>query len=275
MTSAPNPLLQPAALKTASTEDLKALLLDLTAGRDSDPIAQKAKFASQVLDPLFQELTQRNPIPQVRDQMPIVLGTWRSHWSTIPFQDLIPGRLHDQSYQIFANNGYYANIARYRPGHQTPLLNHLVRQWISYDFMIVQTYGVQAVAAQGLDPSLERPGEATEAERWAIQNVGIQQALRFGPGELSPTMAQRWFETAVLGYQRDRPSATRLPQTSIIGATPGTKPTAMAKRYQKVLQSQPVLEHLYIDAEVRLVRSRREASQRPSYTVAVRSTPPT
>jgi hypothetical protein len=261
MTSVPNPLLQPAALKTASTEDLKALLLDLTAGRDSDPIAQKTQFANHVLDPLFQELTQRNPIPQVRDQMPIVLGTWRSHWSTIPFQDLIPGRLHDQSYQIFANNGYYANVARYRPGHQTPLLNQLVRQWISYDFMIVQTYGVQA--------------GAREEEHWAIQNVGIKQALRFGPGELSPTMAQRWFETAVLGYQRDRPSATILPQTSIIGATSGTKPSAMTKRYQQVLQSQPVLEHLYIDTEVRLVRSRREASQRPSYTVAVRLNHPT
>jgi hypothetical protein len=264
MTVSPTLPLQAATLKTYSTEALKALLLELTAGRDRETIAQKAKYVSQVLDPLFQELTHRNPTPQVRDQMPMVLGTWRSHWSTIPFQDLIPGRLHDQSYQIFADNGYYANIARYRPGHQIPLLNHWVRQWISYDFMIVQTYGVQAIAPA------ENPAGQTGEERWAIQNVGIKQALRFGPGELSPSMAQRWFEAAVLDNQRDRSNATTLPPARIIGATPAAKQAAMTKRYQKVLQSQPVLEHLYIDSEVRLVRSRREASQRPSYTVAVR-----
>ncbi len=263
MTPAPILPLQPATLQGSSTEALKALLLELTTDRDGEAIAQKTKFASQVLDPLFQELARRNPTPQVRDQMPIVVGTWRSHWSTIPFQDLIPGRLHDQSYQIFADNGYYANVARYRPGHQTPILNRLVRQWIGYDFMIVQTYGVQAP-----DPASDRPEEA-QAERWAIQNVGIKQALRFGPGHLSPSMAQRWFEAAVLGYQRDR-NPTPLPKAAIIGATRASNPAALAKRYQKVLQSQPVLEHLYIDPEIRLVRSRREASQRPSYTVAVR-----
>ena len=27
------------------------------------------------------------------------------------FQDMLPGRLREQSYQVFADNGYYANAA--------------------------------------------------------------------------------------------------------------------------------------------------------------------
>ncbi len=93
--------------------------------------------------------------------MAIVQGVWKPIWSTIPFQDSIPGRLRDQSYQIFHDDGYYANVARYTPGSKLPLLKQLQSFLGAYDFMIVQKYQI-------------------EDDRWYIENVAIKQSFRFG-----------------------------------------------------------------------------------------------
>lgn len=42
------------------------------------------------------------------------------------------------------------------------------------------------------------------------------------------------------------------------------------KKFQKAFKATPQFEHLYIDHNFRLVKTRREAKQRPSYTLAVR-----
>ncbi|NEO86228.1 MAG: hypothetical protein F6J87_18520 [Spirulina sp. SIO3F2] len=238
-------------LSTTDTETLKAYLIEQVTDRDAAPIAQKVKFANEHLMPLFTELERRNPIPDLAEQIPVMQGIWRSLWSTIPFQDILPGRLRDQSYQIFAPNGYYANLARYKPGHRTPLLNWLARRLFSYDLMIVQTYAVAEDAAK-------------QTQRWDIQNVGIRQVLRWGTTPFDAGAAQTWFDRAVKAYLANPNTAQNIvmPEQNVS--------RSMEKKYQKVFKSQPVLEHLYIDSDLRVVKSQREKSQRPSYTVAVR-----
>ena len=130
--------------------------------------------------PLFEELERRNPTPDVGEQISLVQGIWSSVWSTIPFQDILPGRSRDQSYQIFADNGFYANLARYKPGSKVLIFNRLSRWLFSYDLMIIQTYSVS-------------DRDATDGDsRWIIENIGIKQKLRFGSPALSSQTAQSW-----------------------------------------------------------------------------------
>jgi hypothetical protein len=89
------------SLHQLSTEALKQELLRLTAKRDTETLSQKVQFFKETLAPLFEVMSTRNPCPQVEAQAALVIGTWKPLWSTIPFQDTIPGRLREQSYQIF------------------------------------------------------------------------------------------------------------------------------------------------------------------------------
>jgi hypothetical protein len=227
------------SLHQLSTEALKQELLRLTAKRDTETLSQKVQFFKETLAPLFEVMSTRNPCPQVEAQAALVIGTWKPLWSTIPFQDTIPGRLREQSYQIFHADGYYANIARYAPGKQLPLMKHLPSFLFAYDFMIIQQY--QIANAQ-----------------WYIQNVAIQQQLRLGPVPLSPERAEAWF--------------TRVAAQKDLAAVPNFEnlDQKTAKRFSTIFQATPQLEHLYIDSEFRLVKSQRSAKQRPSYTIAVR-----
>lgn len=226
-------------LHQLSTTALKQELLRLTAKRDTDALSQKVQFFKDTLAPLFEVLSTRNPCPNVEAQAALVIGTWKPLWSTIPFQDTIPGRLREQSYQIFHADGYYANIARYAPGKQLPLMKQMPSFLFAYDFMIIQQY--QIANAQ-----------------WYIQNVAIQQQLRFGPVPLNPERAEAWFTK--VAAQKD---FVEVP--NFANLNPKT-----AKRFTTIFQATPQLEHLYIDPEFRLVKSQRSAKQRPSYTIAVR-----
>lgn len=226
-------------LSQISTEALKQELLDLSRDRDSEPMSQKVRFYQEQLEPLVIELSQRNPYPVPAEQVPLVVGVWLPVWSTIPFQDILPGRLRDQSYQIFHSNGYYANMARYAPGSRTPLLRQLTSRLLAYDFMIVQQFAV----ADG---------------RWQIKNVGIQQAIRWRGHPLDIDRADRWFSAAT-------PTDAEVAPLDLTQLNPN-----IAKQSQKIAEARPYLEHLYIDPDFRLVKSQREPKQRPSYTIAVR-----
>ena len=261
----------PEILAEASADDLKSCVLNLVAHRDEDSIAKKVKFLNEELLPLFQALEQRNPTPDVTQQVPLVQGVWLCLWSTIPFQDILPGRVHDQSYQIFADNGLYANVARYRPGHKNPLLSWASRWLLSYDLMILQTYAVSDKASDETvaDPQLSarfasESASEEKAQQWDIENVGIKQVLRFGPAPLNVPAAAAWFQKAVEDYQQS-PSAQQLLSTQTKGVS-----RSMEKQYKQVSQARPTLEHLYIDHDFRLVKSLREKNQRPSYTIATR-----
>ena len=230
-----------AALEQKTTDQLKQELLELVRDRDGESLGKKVAFAKAELMPWFEELSRRNPFPNAIDQIDLVVGVWSPAWSTIPFQDTFPGRIYEQSYQIFQNNGYYANMARYAPGNKLPFLKKFTEKLVAYDFMILQKFEVQA-------------------NQWFIQNVGIQQGLRLNLAPLTIEKAQAWFESTVqkqLANQPVKPDFEKLDQST-------------AKKYEKIFEATPQLEHLYLDRDFRLVKTQREAKQRPSYTIAIR-----
>jgi hypothetical protein len=232
-------------LSQKSTEELKQELLDLTCDRDADPMSQKVQFYKDQLAPWFEELSRRNPFPDAADQVRLVPGVWMPVWSTIPFQDIFPGRVYDQSYQIFQADGYYANMARYAPGSKLPIFQKLAAKLLTYDFMILQKF------------------EVVEGQ-WYIQNVAIKQAFRINVSPLTIDKATTWFNQAVRSQlQKSAEAIEQKPNFEKLDKS-------TARKYEKIFQAKPQLQHLYIDPDFRLVKTQREAKQRPSYTIAVR-----
>ncbi|MGB3757083.1 MAG: hypothetical protein WBA07_12010 [Rivularia sp. (in: cyanobacteria)] len=233
-------------LNQKSTEELKQELLQLTEDKDSQPLKQKVEFYQKCLAPIFEELSQRNPYPQPEEQIPLILGVWKPIWSTIPFQDTLPGRLSEQSYQIFHDDGLYANIARYAPGNKLKLgwLQKLASVFLALDLIIVQKYRV-------------------EKGEWLIENIGIKQALRWQKFPLTIKKADNWFTKIVQSrFQKAVQKDTQVELKNLDSST--------AKKYKTALGATPQFEHLYIDNDFRLVKTRREAKQRASYTIVVR-----
>ena len=259
------PPFESAALAAADTETLKASLLRVVAGRDSERLSKKVKFVSELM-PLFEELKRRNPTPKLEAQVPLLEGTWFPLWSTNPFQDIIPGRVHSESYQIFSDRGYYANLARYRPGRKTPLLSWLAQRFLSYDFAVIQRYQIadrgEEEAEEGERSLAAQAGE----EYWDIQNICIRQALRLGSPSLKAENAMAWFERLLDDYLKTAEGQSG-------GRSRGSDKDKMrikAGQYQQIAKARPLLDNFYIDSDFRLVKTQREKSQRPSYTVATR-----
>lgn len=240
-------LLSADELRHLSTAELKNRLLELTKERNSESLNKKALFYKNDLSPFFEELSWRNPFPSAEEQVPVVLGVWSPIWSTIPFQDIFPGRIQEQSYQIFHDNGYYANIARYAPGHKLRFLQKLSSILVAYDFMVLQKFEVHN-------------------GHWYIQNVGIEQAFRIGGIPLDSNKAERWF-TAIV-QSRLQVSSPKIDSTKVRNLKNLDKNTA--KKIERIFLATPQLEHLYIDYDFRLIKTQREVNQRPSYTIAVR-----
>jgi hypothetical protein len=204
-------------------------------------------FYQDRLAPIFEELSRRNPYPIPEEQISLVLGVWSPVWSTIPFQDIIPGRMQEESYQIFHNDGYYANIARYAPGHRLPFLSKLSSIFFAYDLMLLQKYEI-------------RDGN------WYIQNIGIEQRLRIKATPLTIDKAEDWFTRSVQSQSKlssDTKDSPKIPLLKSFNQK-------IAKQTKGAFKATPQFEHLYIDPNFRLVKTRREAKQRPSYTIAVR-----
>lgn len=226
-------------LSQKSTEQLKQNLLQLTQDRDFQPLKQKVQFYQEHLEPIVTELSRRSPLPQAEKQLDCIVGVWTPVWSTIPFQDILPGRVGSQSYQIFHDDGFYANIARYAPGSKLKLgwLQKLASVLLAFDLMIVQKYGV-------------------EDGQWRIENISIKQALRWQKATLTISKADAWFTKVA------RSSSRSLDLKNLNNST--------AKKLETSFGATPQFEHLYMDRDFRIVKTRREAKQRPSYTIAVR-----
>lgn len=233
-------------LSCKNTEEIKQDILQLVENRDTEPLNQKVLLYKHELAPLFEELSLRNPFPHPEDQVSLVLGVWTPLWSTIPFQDTLPGRIRKQSYQIFLDNGYYGNIARYAPGQNLPFLQKLSSLY-AYDLMVLQRFEIVN-------------------DEWRIQNVGIEQAFRMGAIPLTIGKAEDWLTKVVKSKQKvasqaagdiKAPSLENLDESSV-------------KRFKKAFLATPQFEHVYIERDFRIVKSRREAKQRFSYTIAVR-----
>ena len=226
-------------LSHSSTDDLKQEILKLAEGNAQAPLSQKVKFYKSALAPLFAELSQRNPFSKAEEQVAIVLGVWLPVWSTIPFIEILPGRVREQSYQIFQDNGYYANIARYAPGQRFQAFSAFL---LAYDFMLLQKFAVQD-------------------GQWSIQNVGIEQAFRWRGLLLTSERAESWL-TKTVRAKLGKVDAPNPPDLSSLDKS-------TAKRVGTSFLATPQLEHLYIDHDFRLVKSQR-GQQRPSYTIAIR-----
>lgn len=242
-----NQVLNSDQLSHQPTEELKQQLLKLTENRDTDLLREKVLFYKNELTPIVEELNRRNPFPHPEDQIPQILGVWTPVWSTIPFHDILPGRVHEQSYQIFHDDGYYANMARYAPGQKLPFLGKLSSILLAYDFMVLQKFEV-------------RNGQ------WYIQNIGIEQAFRMRGIPLNIEKAEDWF-TKVVTAKIKPSSQTR---ESLDAPSLENLDRSTAKKLKTTFLMTPQFEHLYIDHDFRVVKTRREAKQRPSYTIAVR-----
>lgn len=231
-------------LSQYSTAQLKQKLLQLTQDKDIEPLKQKVEYYQQLLSPIVTELSQRNPFPQAEDQVSLVQGVWTPVWSTIPFQDVLPGRVSEQSYQIFHDDGYYANIARYAPGNKLKLgwLQKLASVLLAFDLMVIQKYQVKD-------------------GRWLIENIGIKQAIRWQGADLTSAKADGWF-TKVVQKTSTKESSSEIELKNLSNST--------AKKFKTAFRATPQFEHLYIDRDFRIVKTKREAKQRPSYTIAIR-----
>ena len=231
-------------LSQYSTDELKQKLLQLTQDKDVQSLKQKVEYYQQQLVPIVTELSKRNPFPQAEDQVALVQGIWTPVWSTIPFQDLLPGRVAEQSYQIFHDDGYYANIARYAPGNKLKLgwLQKIASFLLAFDLMIIQKYRV-------------------EDGRWLIENIGIKQAIRWQGADLTSAKADAWFAKVTPDLSTtETPSEMELRNLN----------NSTAKKFKTAFRATPQFEHLYIDRDFRIVKTKREAKQRPSYTIAIR-----
>ncbi|MFH7027985.1 MAG: hypothetical protein ACHBN1_21945 [Heteroscytonema crispum UTEX LB 1556] len=233
-------------LNDKSTSEIKSELLELVKNRDTEKLNIKVQFYKDELLPYFEELNRRNQYA-AEEQIPFVLGVWTPVWSTIPFHEILPGRIREQSYQIFHQDGFYANIARFAPGHQSSFLQSISSKLPAYDFMVMQKYEVKN-------------------GQWHIQNVGIFQAFKNRDIPLTIDEADNWFTNVINTKIKPNGRKGELPQTLQLENV--DKNTA--KKIEKTYLAVPVLEHLYIDNDLRLVKTQREAAQRPSYTIAVR-----
>lgn len=229
-----------ASPKQKNTEELKQYLRETLVEHEGDPLKQKVKQSENELAPIFQELSSRNPLPHPEDQLSAMLGIWTPIWTTMPYQDILPGRVHDQSYQIFHGNGYYANIARYAPGHAN-LCKKLTSLLIAIDLMVLQKFEVQD-------------------NQWMIQNIAVKKTLRCQAQALTPERAEEWF-AKVMDQLPDSSSGQNIDQALDKSTT---------KKLQTAFKAQPEFEHLYIDEDFRLVKTRRDPKQRFSYTIVTR-----
>jgi hypothetical protein len=234
-------------LSCKNTSEIKSEILELVKNRDAEKLNIKIQFYKDELLPYFEELNRRNQYAIAEAQIPLVLGVWTPVWSTIPFHEILPGRIREQSYQIFHQDGFYANIARFAPGHQSSFLQSISSKLPVYDFMIMQKY------------------EAKNGQ-WQIQNIGIFQALKNREISLTIDEADNWFTNVVNTKIKPNGRKGEFPQTlNLENVDQNT-----AKKIEKTYLAVPVLEHLYIDNDLRLVKTQREAAQRPSYTIAIR-----
>ncbi|MGX7744887.1 hypothetical protein [Rhodopseudomonas parapalustris] len=236
-----------ADLALLSTQALKTRLLQLVEGQDDKRLSEKLALLDGPLAPYVDELTRRNPYPRAEDQVAAVIGVWTPVWSTIPFHHALPGRIPAQSYQIFRDRGFYANVAHHAPGHQNALLHRLTPLGLACNLMLVQRFEVTG-------------------GRWLIENIGIELARGRRDKGLSIDDAEAWFD-AVLAQTIDRSDTANAtlgaPDLSGLDA-------ASAKRLAKSFQAKPMMENIYLDDDLRLMRSQRDPAQRPSYTIGVR-----
>ncbi|MDJ0735919.1 MAG: hypothetical protein QNJ47_17950 [Nostocaceae cyanobacterium] len=227
--------------------NLEKKLIGLANKKDNISARHKRNYYNEVLLPIVEDLTPNSPLSTPEEQLPFLKGIWQPLWTTMPFQDMIPGRSREQSYQIFNHSNYYANVARYYPMSKSKFIRQIFSP--TYDLMIIQKFHV-------------------ENSQWIIENIGIKQVIRkHDLFSLTPQKAQSWFETVIS-------SELKAMNSDEVLSFEKTSLDEFNRKWHKKLQTtykaQPFFEHLYMSQNLRIVKTRREANQRHSYTIAVR-----
>ena len=103
-----------------------------------------------------------------------------------------------------------------------------------------------------------------------VPNLFLHQNHSQYPRPLTIAKADSWFikvmrnEVMPIGLSRSQidDTSTKVQFKNLDRST--------TKRFKTTFGATPQFEHLYIDPDFRIVKTRREAKQRPSYTIAIR-----
>ncbi len=217
-------------------------------GRNLKDLNDEIDFYKTELLPYFIKLSQHNPVFSVTEQLRLLVGVWTPIWSTISFHESLPKRIQEQSFQIFQQDGYCGSVARYIMGKDPDLSQNYQSRLPAYDFMLIQKYGVQN-------------------GRWYLQNIDRFQAFKNREIPLTLESVYNWFTNKV--NTKVKLNAPKLDLTKALQLENLEANHANELKKTSLVTSQ-VFEHLYIDNDLRLVKTQTDASHLPSYTIAVR-----
>lgn len=224
----------------------EAELINLVINKDDEPLKQKNDYYQQTLLSIIDNLKKASKFPNPESQTAPLIGVWLPLWTTIPFVDIIPGRIGDQSYQIF-NENYYANIARYLPVNGINFLKKIFSP--AYDLMIIQKYYI-------------------ENQQWVIENIAVNQNISLANlSSFNQEKAEKWFNKTLKNLEKKNklnPESVQVKENRFN--------KKWYKKLQTTAQAKPYFEHIYMSENLRIVKTYREKNQRPSYTIAIRVT---
>lgn len=234
----------------SATKTLKAKneIFARVQSRKPETLKAEINFYKTELLPYFIKLSQHNPVLSVTEQVRLLVGVWTPIWSTISFHETLPQRIQEQSFQIFQRDGYCASIARYLLGKESSLSQNFQSKLPAYDFMAIQKYGVQN-------------------GKWYLQNIDRFQAFKNRETPLTLESVYNWFTNVVNTKVKLNTSKVDLPKALKLENLEINHANEFQKTY---LATSQVFEHLYIDNDLRLVKTQTDASHLPSYTIAVR-----
>lgn len=178
-----------------ATQDLKQRILDLAKSYEGQGDADQSK--QRTLEPLVEELVRLNPMPPIRERIPVLAGTWKQVWGPYEYRNDNGGIDNTlgifEIYQVVSADGYYYNVAPYYPdGDRSREQIGLLRGEYVLDPNDANGLRVQFTRYPGVDP---RPANmqiwelAPLAEAGTLQNeVTIVPTwvvrLFFGGGKL-------------------------------------------------------------------------------------------
>ena len=235
-------------LSAKRTLKVKKEILARVQGRELESLNAEMNFYKTELLPYFIKLNQYNPVVSVTEQLRLLVGVWTPIWSTISFHESLPQRIQEQSFQIFQHDGYCASVARYIIGKEPSLSQNFQSRLPAYDFMVIQKYGVQN-------------------GKWYLQNIDRFQAFTNREIPLTLESVYNWFTHVVNAKVKFNASKGVLPkalklENIEINHVNGFQKTSLV--------TSQVFKHLYIDNDLRLVKTQTDASHLPSYTIAVK-----
>lgn len=223
--------------------EFKNEILARVQGRNPEALNTEINFYKTELLPYFIKLSQQNPVFSVTEQLRLLVGVWTPIWSTISFHESLPKRIQDQCFQIFQQDGYCASVARYLLGKESSLSHNFQSKLPAYDFMVIQKYEVQN-------------------GKWYLQNIDRFQAFTNREIPLTLESVYNWFTHVInTKFKPNASKALNLENLEI------NHVNEFKKTYLVTYQ---VFEHLYIDNDLRLVKTQTDTSHLPSYTIAVR-----